>query len=159
MRENAITYLSNPAHGDIYALPMLDRGRLHVAVFTRAQMLQGVESGKAYNVGALAILSDGETHLRKVMRDKLQQAFGAPRYVLPTDYRRYEDLPADGTGNAPRARAWEKVVITTMNAGTPFKWTWTGGLNHVQVDGKADVGGLRVEIKGLNGRINEYRPE
>lgn len=152
----ALAYVQNEHHADFYMMAGHIRGRLCAMVYTRQQVLEGLESGRAYASGVFKAVG-GQVKVMKTSELAFRQGLGAPRFILPSGYNVYKDLPADpNCANAPYARTWEKVCAELWSKFRPERVKWVGGLKNVQVD--LTNGELRIEVKGYGGRLVEYNP-
>lgn len=136
--EIAIEYISNPAHADFFALSGVklgSRGRgagkrpgeVLVMVYSREQVLTAVKRFLAGESVPSLCVHNGGVALGKVEYTKMRQSFGTPVAEYGTDLNKLDDIQPD-TGNAPYARAWEKICAEALGG------RWVGGLRNVQVD-------------------------
>jgi len=166
----ALTYLTDPRHGDRYwfAMTTADGAGVHgatrklvLACVDRQTMIDVVTDDRILETGFCQII-DNVYKVRKVSETAFRKTFGNRITVrqLEQKFRTYSDLPLDPSPCAgPRARTFEKVVCKTIGA------KWVGGLNRVQVDGvtiitDADGNEVKIkdEMKGVGGRITAFLP-
>lgn len=135
--DNAIAYVNDAKHADYYAFPCIMRGgkgrpgKLYMALYTRAAVLNAIHNFKASNqcdYGALS-LHNGGVALMRAEELTMRQTFGKPELLLDTGMSKRADLKPDpNCPNAPYARAWEKRCSVLMGL------KWVGALRNVQID-------------------------
>lgn len=136
--EIAIEYISNPAHADYFALSGVklgSRGRgagkrpgeVLVMVYSRAQVLDAVTRFLDGGSAPSLCVHNGGVALGRVEYTKMRQTFGIPTCEYHTNLTKLDDIQPD-TGNAPYARAWEKICARHTGG------RWVGSLRNVQVD-------------------------
>lgn len=134
MIENAIDYVANPAHAERYAFAAIVRGSktragvMKVVIYERAQVLNAIKAFESGRASAPALgIHNGAVALMRLEYLTMRQTFGRPLEEYDTELTKWKDLTPD-TGNAPYARAWEKVCARTCGG------KWVGGLNRIQID-------------------------
>jgi len=140
----ALEYVKN--HSPRYIFPLQEKGKdagLKLAIFTREQVLQSLESGRFEKA---CKYESGQVKLSKLQRDRIQQAFGKPIAEIKTVYENYDALPLS---NNMRSRTFEKVCAEYMKKAYNASVQWVGGLNNSRVD--IIVNGINYEIKGERG--------
>lgn len=166
----ALSYLTNPKHGDRYWFAMtVSNGtgihgatrKLVLACVDRQTMIEVVTNDRILETGFCQI-SDNVYKVKKVSETAFRKTFGSKFAIrhIAQHFPTYSALPLDPSPCAgPRARTFEKLVCKTIGA------KWVGGLNRVQFDGVTvvvDTDGNEVkvydEVKGLGGRITDYCP-
>ena len=142
--EMAIDYVKS--HSPRYIFPLQEKGNdagLKIAIFTREQVLNALESGKFENA---CKFENGVVKISRFQRDRMQRAFGKPIFEIKTSYSKYDDMEKSGV---LRSRTFEKVCADLMKITFNASVQWIGGLNHSKVD--IIVNGVNYEVKGDRG--------
>ena len=132
--ENAVEYVENPAHAERYAFAAIVRGSkahagmMKVVIYNRTQVLDAIKAFSANRASAPVLgIHNGAIAVMRLEYMTMRQTFGRPLEEYETELTKWKDLQPD-TGNAPYARAWEKVCAKACGG------KWVGGLNRVQID-------------------------
>lgn len=137
MFEQSEQYLTRQTTAERFALFTVKRGnsragagngRAYVYIVSKEAVLNAIHKMQV-NAKLTPALSvhNGAIVLKRYEFMAIVQTFGKAIEIVETDVTSWKDIKPD-TGNAPYARAWEKICAKACNG------KWCGGLNNVQID-------------------------
>ncbi len=137
MFEQSIDYLTRKTTAERFALFTVKRGasrcgagngRAFVYIVEKSAVLNAIYKmqDNPKNAPALSV-HNGAIVLKRYEFMAVVHTFGKAVEIIETDLTSWKDIKPD-TGNAPYARAWEKICAKVCGG------HWCGGLNNVQID-------------------------